>query len=79
MSQKTTKQKIETLSVAVAYKDLQSAQCQCGRKKKPGKSVCYRCWQQLPRRMQSALCRRDGYVESYSEAVAWLQKHEVSP
>lgn len=51
-----------------------SEECQCGRWKKPGNSLCAGCWHRLPVHMQADLYARlgDGYEEAYDQAVKYL-------
>ena len=53
---------------------LKSPECQCGRTKKPGRALCWPCYQPLPRYMQDDLHQSlgDGFEEAYEAAVAWL-------
>jgi len=54
--------------------ELKSAECQCGRPKKPHKSLCYGCYKALPKQMRRDLWQGigDGYEAAYDAAVAWL-------
>lgn len=54
--------------------DLNSSQCQCGKRKKPKKSLCPNCYFRLPPGMRDDLYKRlmDGYMEAYDAAVAFL-------
>jgi len=56
-------------------KELGSDQCQCGKSKKPGKSLCWHCYRALPKEMQRDLYLplREGYVDAYEAAVKWLE------
>ena len=53
---------------------LRSEECQCGKPKKRGRSLCYSCWKQLPYdyRMGLWLKLGDGYEEAYDAACKWL-------
>jgi len=54
--------------------ELVSEECQCGRTKREGHSLCYRCYSSLPKDLQRDLWLRmgDGYEEAYDKAVEWL-------
>jgi len=55
-------------------KELNSDECQCGKPKKPGRSLCYKCYSSLPRDMQRDLYRSmwDGYGEALDAAIHYL-------
>lgn len=54
--------------------ELMSTECQCGKPKKRGKSVCYSCWCKLPHDIQVDLYSHmgDGYEEAYEAAIKFL-------
>ena len=51
-----------------------SEECQCGKSKKPRRSLCYACYMALPRHKQTALFQPigNGYEKAYDEALTWL-------
>ncbi len=55
-------------------KELKSDQCQCGKYKKPGRSLCWKCYQSLPGDLQKDLYLPlyGGYPEAYEAACAFL-------
>ena len=63
---------------AFYVKELRSAECFCGKTKKPGRSFCYGCFKALPRDLQIDLYSRmgDGYEEAYDAAVRWLEEND---
>ena len=65
---------VQTAERAFYVKALGSDECQCGREKKPGLALCYRCFKSLPREMQQALYSPlgAGFEEAYEKAVKWL-------
>ena len=54
--------------------ELTSTECQCGREKKRGKSVCRLCSCKLPHDIRMDLYSRmgDGYEEAYEAAIKFL-------
>jgi len=55
-------------------KELKRDECQCGRPKKPGFSLCYKCYSALPKDMQRDLYLSiwDGYGEALDAAIHYL-------
>lgn len=53
---------------------LKSEECQCGRPKQRGRSVCFKCWQKLPDDLRRALYRKigAGYEAAYDDACRFL-------
>jgi hypothetical protein len=66
----------EQIIEAFYAKELKSDQCQCGRTKKPGRSLCFPCFRDLPVEMQEDLYKKigSGYEEAYEAAVKWLEE-----
>jgi hypothetical protein len=54
--------------------ELRSEECQCGQWKKPGYSLCYRCYKALPRDMRNDLYKLvgRGYEAAYDAALKYL-------
>ncbi len=69
-----------TAERAFYLNELKSDQCQCGRNKKSGRSLCYTCFMSLPEDLRRALYRDilGGYPEAYEAAVKWLTEQEES-
>ena len=53
---------------------LKSEECQCERRKQPGRAVCFKCWQRLPQDLQRALYKHigNGFEQAYEEAYRFL-------
>jgi len=53
---------------------LASDECQCGRRKQPGRAVCFKCYARLPDEQRRALYRRvgAGFEAAYEEAYRFL-------
>lgn len=64
--------------MAFYVKELNSAECLCGRAKRPKRSFCYTCFKALPAVMKKPLYLfvGEGYEEAFDKAAAWL-KEEV--
>lgn len=56
------------------YNEVVKEQCRCGSPKKRGKSFCAKCYIRLPKELQDRLYQRTGYVMTYREATAELDK-----
>lgn len=58
---------------------LRSEECFCGKFKKHGFAVCYKCYQLLPKDLQTALNRKIGvgFEEAYEETVKYLTENEL--
>jgi hypothetical protein len=58
--------------------ELMGTQCQCDRPKKPGFSLCFKCYNRLPPEYQRDLYRKlgNGYEAGYEAAVKWLTENE---
>lgn len=57
-------------------RELRSEECQCGRRKKPGQSLCLTCFKRLPLDLRKRLYLRigQGYEAAYETAVLLLSK-----
>lgn len=58
------------------WTNLRGEECACGDPKLPGKSFCRRDYFKLPNGMRSALYQRDGYVDAFRAALAFLSLEE---
>jgi hypothetical protein len=67
-------EKTEKPDYAFYAKELKSGQCQCGKSKKSGKSLCWSCYRALPDDFQKDLYLGlyNGYVAAYEAAVIFL-------
>lgn len=53
---------------------LSGEECQCGRVKRSGLALCFRCWRELPEGMRADLAGKGGgFPEAYERAVSWLE------
>jgi hypothetical protein len=55
-------------------RELRGEVCQCGKKKRAGRTFCYFHYSVLPRSLQLALYKRlgEGYEAAYREALAFI-------
>lgn len=56
------------------HNELVKDQCRCGSPKGRGKTFCVKCYLRLPANLQDRLHIRTGYVMTYREAIAELDK-----
>jgi hypothetical protein len=72
---------IEALTNADAVRMMQSDECVCGAKKKPGRSHCRACYYALPLGKQRALWKKvfKGYLEAFKDSLVWLLERVRPP
>lgn len=57
-------------------KERQSTECACGKRKKPGFALCYKCYESMPGYIKKDLGKPIGedYAEAYNSAVNQIEE-----
>jgi hypothetical protein len=56
-----------------AFRELAGQACVCGGAKERGQSFCRDCYFALPKETRTALYRREGYANTWDDAIEWLR------